>query len=125
MVLIAIILLYMLGIRIGTYGIFKKLGVEQPWKAFVPVMCSMEWQKIIQRPNGWTWMLFIPGVNLFYIASQLTEMSTAFKRYGFWEHFAAVMFAFAYIPFLGFSPNEKFIGVGGVKEGQQIGRAHV
>src|SRR5581483_8721735 len=107
MIFILVTLLYMLGIRIGTYGIFKKLGVEQPWKAFVPVLCSMEWQRIINKPKWWTWMLFIPGVNLFYVAGQLSEMSTAFKRYSFWEHFAAVVFAIVYIPFLGFSPNEK------------------
>lgn len=118
MVVLAVILLYMIGIRVGTYGIFKKLGVAEPWKAFVPVLCSREWQKIIQRPDWWTWMLFIPGVNLFYVASQLTEMSTAFRRHSFGEHFLSVMFAFAYFPFLGFSPNEKFIGVGGVKPGQ-------
>ncbi|MDB5282762.1 MAG: signal peptidase [Bacteroidota bacterium] len=117
MILLFIILIYMIGIRIGTYGIFKKLGVE-PWKAFVPVLCSFEWQRIIQKPKWWTWMLFVPGVNLFYIASQLSEMSTAFRRHGFWEHFAAVMFAGFYFPWLGFSPNEKFIGAGGVKEGQ-------
>ena len=108
----------MLGIRIGTYGIFKKLGIE-PWKAFVPVLCSFEWQKIIDRPKWWTWMLFIPGVNLFYIASQLTEMSTAFKRFGFLEHFCSVMFAVVYVPFLGFSPNEKFHAAGGVKKGEK------
>lgn len=118
MILLAIIFVYMLGIRIGTYGIFKKLGIE-PWKAFVPVLCSFEWQKIIDRPKWWTWMLFIPGVNLFYIASQLTEMSTAFKRFGFLEHFCSVMFAVVYVPFLGFSPNEKFHAAGGVKKGEK------
>jgi signal peptidase I len=117
MIFLIIALFYMLGIRIGTYGLFKKLGIE-PWKAFVPIMCSMEWQKVIQKPRWWTWMLFIPGVNLFYVASQLTEMSTAFRRYGFFEHFAAVMFAGFYFPWLGFAPNEKFVGVGGIKPGQ-------
>lgn len=117
MILFIIVFIYMLGIRIGTYGIFKKVGVE-PWKAFVPILCSMEWQKIIQRPRWWTWMLFIPGVNLFYVASQFSEMSTAFKRYGFWEHFASIMFSVVYLPWLGFSANEKFIAAGGVKEGQ-------
>ncbi len=114
MILLFIIIFYMLAIRVGTYGIFRKLGVE-PWKAFVPVLCSIEWQKIIQKPRWWTWMLFVPGVNLFYVASQLTDMSTAFKRYGFWEHFVAVVFAFAYIPWLGFSSNEKFHAPGGFK----------
>ncbi len=108
----------MIAIRIGTYGIYKKLGLT-PWKAFVPVLSSLEWQKIIDKPSWWTWMLFIPGVNLFYVASQLTEMSTAFRRYSFGEHFAAVIFAFAYIPYLGFSPNEKFVAPGGFKKGEK------
>lgn len=117
MMLLFIVVFYLLFIRIGTYGIYKKLGIA-PWKAFVPVLSSMEWQKVIDKPKWWTWMLFIPGVNLFYVASQLTDMSTAFKRYGFWEHFAAVVFAFVYIPYLGFAPNEKFIAPGGVKPGE-------
>ena len=118
MILLFIILFYMIGIRIGTYGIFKKLGVDGPWKAFVPVLCSLEWQKIIDRPSWWTWMTFIPGVNLFYIASQLTDMSSAFRRHSFGEHFLAVVFAPFYFPFIGFSANEKYIGPGGVKPGQ-------
>lgn len=118
MIFLFIVLFYMVLIRIGTYGIFKKLGVA-PWKAFVPFLSSMEWQKAIDKPSWWTWMLFIPGVNLFYVASQLTEMSTAFRRHSFGEHFAAVIFAFAYIPYLGFSPNEKFYAAGGVKPGDK------
>ncbi len=118
MILLFIIAFYMIGIRVGTYGIFKKLGVAAPWKAFVPVLCSLEWQKIIDRPSWWTWMTFIPGVNLFYIASQLTDMSSAFRRHSFWEHFCAVIFAPFYIPFIGFSANERYIGPRGVKPGQ-------
>lgn len=117
MIFLIITAVYMIGIRIGTYGLFKKLGIE-PWKAFVPVLASMEWQKVIERPRWWTWMLFIPGVNLFYVASQLTEMSTAFRRYSFWEHTAAVLFAVVYIPYLGFAPNEKFHAAGGVAPGE-------
>jgi signal peptidase I len=117
MIFIIITLVYMVGIRIGTYGLFKKLGIPA-WKAFVPFVCSLEWQKVINKPSWWTWMLFIPGVNLFYVASQLTEMSTAFKRYSFWDHFACVMFAVVYFPWLGFSKNVQFVGPGGVKPGQ-------
>ncbi|MBL7777993.1 MAG: signal peptidase I [Chitinophagales bacterium] len=119
MIFLFVVLAYMIGIRIGTYGIFKKLGVAEPWKAFVPVLCSMEWQRIIDKPKWWTWMLFIPGVNLFYAAGQLTEMSTAFRRHGFFEHAAAVLFAIVYIPYLGFAPNEQFYAAGGVKPGDK------
>ncbi|MCS6933874.1 MAG: signal peptidase I [Chitinophagales bacterium] len=119
MVFFAIVLAYMIGIRIGAYGIFKKVGVAEPWRAFVPVLCSLEWQRIIQKPRWWTWMLFIPGVNLFYAAGQLTEMSTAFRRWSFWEHAAAVLFAVVYFPYLGFSEKEKFYAPGGVKPGDK------
>lgn len=108
----------MIGIRIGTYGIFKKLGVA-PHKAFIPIVCSHEWQRIIQKPKWHTWMLFIPGVNLFYVAGQLTDMSTAFGKHSFWNHFCSVMFAVVYFPWLGFNKNIQWVGVGGVKPGQK------
>lgn len=98
----------MLGIRIGTYFIFKKHGIEG-WKAFVPVICSNEWQRLIDKPQWWTFMLFIPGVNLFYIASQLTDLSTCYNRHSFFEHFAAVMFAPFYLIWLGLT-NQKWGG---------------
>lgn len=117
MIFLSITALYMLGIRLAAYRIFLQHGVAG-WKAFVPVLCSMEWQKIIGRPSWWTWMLFIPGVNLFYVAGQLTDMATAHGKHSFGHHFAAVMFAGFYFPWLAFS-NQKFIGPGGVKPGQQ------
>jgi signal peptidase I len=101
----------MIGIRIGTYFVFKQNGIE-PWKAFVPVVCSNEWQKLIGRPKWWTWMLFIPGVNLFYISSQLTDLSTAYGRYRFHEHAAAVLLAPVYLWWLS---TQKFRGLENVK----------
>jgi signal peptidase I len=118
MIFLLIVLIYFISIRVGTYGIYKKLGIA-PWKAFVPVVSSLEWQKVINKPSWWTWMLFIPGVNLFYVASQLTEMSTAFRRFGFLEHTAAVLFSVVYIPYLGFAPNEKFVAAGGLLPGEK------
>lgn len=98
----------MLGIRLGTFFIFKKHGIEG-WKAFVPVVCSNEWQKLIDKPSWWTFMLFIPGVNLFYIASQLTDLSTAYNRHSFLEHIAAVLLAPFYLLWLGLT-NQKWSG---------------
>jgi signal peptidase I len=111
MIFLFIVLFYMLGIRIGTYFIFKKHGIEG-WKAFVPVMCSNEWQKLINKPQWWTFMMFVPGVNLFYIASQLTELSSAYNRFGFLEHVAAVLFAPFYLIWLGTS-KQNWVGPGG------------
>ncbi len=111
MIFLLIVVTYMLGIRLGAYLIFKKHGLEA-WKAFVPVLCSNEWQKLIDKPQWWTFMLFIPGVNLFYVASQLTEMSNCYNRHGFLEHVAAVLFAPFYFIWLGAS-TQNWVGPGG------------
>ena len=118
MVFWAIVLLYLIGIRIGTYGIFKKMGID-PKKAWIPVVCSNTWQDITRQPRWHTWMLFIPGVNLFYVSGQLTAMSSGFGKTSFWHHGLAVLTGFAYFPWLGFSKNVQWIGPDGVKEGQK------
>ncbi|MCS6818430.1 MAG: signal peptidase I [Chitinophagales bacterium] len=105
MIFLLVVLFYMVGIRIGAFLIFRRRGVPG-WKAFVPVICSNEWQKLTGKPLWWTAMLFIPGVNLFYVAAQLTEMSTAHNRYSFWEHAAAVLLAPVYFIWLGATPQQ-------------------
>jgi signal peptidase I len=116
MIFFAILLVYSIGIRIGTYQIFQKNGIEG-WKAFVPVLCSLEWQKLIDKPSWWTWVLFIPGVNLFYWASQLTYMATAHGRHSFLDHAGAVLAAPIYWVWLGNNKNISFISPTGIKPG--------
>ena len=118
MIFFLIVLIYTVGIRIGTYRIFEKCGIPG-WKAFVPVICSNEWQKLVGKPTWWTAWLFVPGVNLFYWAGQLTRMSTAHCRDSFLDHMAAVLFAPIYWPWLGFNDNIKYISTTGLKPGQK------
>jgi signal peptidase I len=117
MIFLAVLLVYMIGIRIGTQKIFTDLGIPG-WKAWVPVLCSLEWQRIIQKSPYQTIWLFVPGVNLFIVASQLTEMSTAHGKHSFLDHILAVMFAAVYFPYLAYNKDIKFVGPGGVKPGQ-------
>jgi signal peptidase I len=118
MIFFLVVLIYAIGIRVGAYKIFEKRGIPG-WKAFVPILCSLEWQKLIDKPSWWTAMLFVPGVNLFYWAGQLTRMSTAHGRTGFLDHLAAVLAAPIYWPWLGFNDQIKYISPTGLKPGQK------
>ncbi len=112
-----IVLIYSIGIRIGAYKIFQKNGIAG-WKAFVPVLCSIEWYKLVGCPTWWTAWLFVPGVNLFYWAGQLTRMSTAHGKRDFLSHFLAVMAAPVYWPWLAFNKEIRYISTNGLKPGQ-------
>jgi len=118
MIFFLIVLIYAVGIRVGAYKLFEKRGIPG-WKAFVPILCSLEWQKLIGKPAWWTAMLFIPGVNLFYWAGQLTRMATAHGRTSFPDHFLAVIAAPIYWPWFAFNDNIKYISPTGLKPGQK------
>lgn len=118
MIFAAIVLIYAIGIRIGTQKIFEKHGIPA-WKAWVPVVCSIEWYKLIDKPTWWTVWLFVPGVNLFYWAGQLTRMSTAHGRSGFLDHFLAVVAAPIYWPWLAYNDKIKYISPTGLRPNQK------
>ncbi len=93
--------------HIGLFGIFKKVDIPA-WKAFVPVLGKMEWMKLVGHPTWRVALLFIPIVNFFIYAGLFVSTSNSFRRYAFWEHLLAVVFAPFYLCFLGFSKDEKF-----------------
>ncbi len=103
---------------VGLYKIFEKAGVAG-WKAFVPILNASEWLKLIGKPQWWIILLFIPIVNLFYMSYMLIGLSKSFKHYDFGHHFAAVALFFLYLPYLGFSKDEKYYGVDGLRPGER------
>ncbi|MCW3127365.1 MAG: signal peptidase [Bacteroidetes bacterium] len=118
MLFLLVVLIYAIGIRIGTQKIFEKRGIPK-WKAWVPIICSNEWQKLVGQPTWWTVMLFIPGVNLFYWAGQMTRMSTAHGRSEFLDHFLAVIAAPVYWPWLAYNEKIKYISPTGLRPNQK------
>ncbi len=118
MIFALIVLIYAVGIRIGTQKIFEKRGIPK-WKAWVPVVCSIEWYKLVGQPTWWTAWLFVPGVNLFYWAGQLTRMSTAHGRSEFLDHFLAVVAAPFYWPWLAYNDKIKYISPTGLRPNQK------
>jgi signal peptidase I len=116
--ILIIALIYFVGIRIGTQKIFTKLGIPA-WKAWVPVVCSIEWYKLVDKPSWWTVWLFVPGVNIFYWAGQLTRMAVAHGRFSFLDSIGATIGAPIYWPWLAYNPNISYISPDGLKPGQK------
>ncbi len=104
------IILTLIG-HVGLYRIFEKAG-EAGWKAFVPVLNKLVWLDIIGRPRWRYLLLLIPIVNLFILAGMIIELAKSFGKHGFWQHILAVVFPFAFFPFLGFSKKEKYLAKG-------------
>jgi len=116
MKIVVVLGLIMLLSCVGLYGIFKRQGIDG-WKAFVPFLNVIEWLKLIGKPTWWIAMLLIPGVNIFYMASMLSGLARAHRHYSFPHAAASILTPFAYLPFLGFSKNEKYHGPEGMNDG--------
>ncbi|MEI6885604.1 MAG: signal peptidase I [Bacteroidota bacterium] len=92
---------------VGMWGIFTKAG-EAGWKILVPFYNFYIWLKIIRKPLWWYIFLLIPFINVFVILLMIVEILKCFKHYGLLQQAGGVLFPFAYLPWLAFSPAEKF-----------------
>lgn len=95
----------------GISKLFELRG-EQGWKAYVPVLNFMIWNKIIGKPAWQIVYLFIPLVNIFVIASMASDLNKSFSRFSFLDSVLAIAVPFAWFPYMGFSlsKNLKYIG---------------
>jgi signal peptidase I len=102
-----LLVLYFVGPIVGLWFIFKKAGVA-PWKAVVPVYNIVVWIKMCGK--SWKWYIYflIPALNIFTYLLLVVETAKVFRRYGFWEQFAAVVFPWVYLPILGLSPKMEY-----------------
>ncbi len=99
---------------IGLYGMFQKAGIAG-WKAFIPfynIWCMV--QKM-QLNKIWFFLSFIPVAGFFVIIWILIKFVEHFGRFSFLSHAATVFIPFIYLPYLGFSKNERYAGTAVVK----------
>ncbi|MGB1316331.1 MAG: signal peptidase I [Chitinophagales bacterium] len=117
MIYIIIFLLILLGYWYGLSLFFKKAG-KTSWHAFVPYLRIKALTEIFEKKQ-WKWILmsFIPVVNFFVYSNLLGEISNSLRRYSFWEHTLAVVFGWAWLPFILQKDEEKFHGINGESDG--------
>lgn len=114
LVIILISLLIVMLPSFGLYKMFQKAGIPA-WKAFVPFYNTWEIVKAANIRTHWFFWQFIPIVGWFISMWLLVEWVKLFGKFGFLQHAAAALLAFAYFPYLGSRPQEKFLGHEAVK----------
>lgn len=103
--LITFILLF-----VGLYGVFQKAG-EKGWKALIPVYNILIWLKILHKPWWWVFLVIIPAVGFYMLAVLIVLTSNCFGKRKFGEHVLAVVGYFIWMPWLGFSKDNQWLGV--------------
>lgn len=95
-----LLVLYLVGVVVGLWLVFRKAGVAG-WKAVVPVYNIVVWIKMCGK--SWRWYLYflVPAINVFTFLLLVVETAKVFRRYGFWEQTFAVIFPWIYLPLLG------------------------
>lgn len=105
---LVILILIFLFFPVFLYRIFPKARVES-WKAFVPLLNYWEWNKLNEKPVWWFVLLFFPFINIFMVFLMIVETAKSFGKFTLGQQALAVVFPFVYLPYLGISPNEKYL----------------
>ena len=106
---IFILILFWLGWHIGIYAMLKKAGVANT-KAILPIYNTWEIVKLCNISKFWFWLQLIPILGQFVTLWITIIFVMHFKRVGLFHHTLAVFVPFIYLPYLGFSANEKWHG---------------
>ena len=103
-----LLVLYILRL-IGLYGMFEKAGIA-PWKALVPLYNTWCMIEKMGLNKIWFFLQFIPIVNIFINIWIYIKFVEFFGRFSVLAHGATALIPFIYLPYLGFSKNERFAG---------------
>ncbi|MFC2100443.1 signal peptidase I [Bacteroidota bacterium] len=93
---------------IGLWRLFEKAG-HPGWIILIPFYNFYIWLKIIKKPLWWYIFILIPFINVFTIMLMVVELVKCFEKYGILEQAVSILFPFIYLPYLGFSPKEKYL----------------
>ncbi|MDP5157088.1 MAG: signal peptidase I [Flaviramulus sp.] len=75
---------------LGTWKLYTKAG-KQAWEAFVPVYNGVVLMKIINRPQWWIILLFLPVVNVIMFIVVWVETARSFGKNSYLDTFLAIV----------------------------------
>lgn len=102
-----VILLLSIPSLIGLMKIFEKAGYSQ-FYALIPFYNAFIWVKVLEKPMWWLIFAFTPFLNVFMLFLMAVETAKTFNKNLLWEQALAAVFPFVYLPYLGFSKDEKY-----------------
>jgi len=97
------------GIILGLWKLFEKAG-QKGWEALIPVYNCLVLVRIIGRPWWWVLLLFIPLLNLFVLLEIIVDLLRSFGKDRFQDYGLAILFPFAYLPYLGLTDQVSYQG---------------
>jgi len=103
------LIIFWVGWYIGIYSMLKKAGVENV-KAIIPIYNTWEVVRLCNIPKIWFWIQLIPILGQFVSLWISIIFVMHFKKVNLIQHALTVFFPFIYLPYLGFSANEKWYG---------------
>ncbi len=98
--------IFFLGVQIihylGTWKLYEKAG-RKSWEAGVPIYNSIVLMKIINRPTWWTFLLFIPIINLIMFPVIWVETLRTFGRKSSLDTFLGIITFGLYIYYVSYT----------------------
>lgn len=100
---------YVIGWMIGLYGMFQKAGIPA-WKALVPFYNTWCMVEKMELKRVWFFLQFIPIAGFFFTIWITIKFVEHFGRFSLVHHGLTVLVPFLYLPYLGFSKDERYAG---------------
>jgi signal peptidase I len=89
---------------LGTWKLYEKAG-RKAWEAFIPVYNSIVLMKIINRPTWYTFLLFLPVINLIMFPVVWVETLRSFGKNSTLDTFLGVITFGFYIYYINYTQN--------------------
>lgn len=93
---------------LGTWKLYEKAG-RKPLEAFIPVYNSIILMKIINRPTWWTFLLFIPVINLIMFPVVWVETLRSFGKNSTTDTILGIVTFGLYIYYVNYTQNVSYI----------------
>jgi len=106
--LMTILLLIIVLFPMLNYWIFEDAGVGG-YKALIPLYNYYIWVKVIGKPWWWLVLMLVPFINIFMIMLMIVMTAVSYGKYTLGAQALAVLFPYAYLPYLGISEKEHYI----------------
>jgi hypothetical protein len=93
---------------VGIYKTFTKMGYDDAWWMFIPILNILFMLKVADKPTWWVILAFIPFVNLIMLYVSWLVASKVATAYGKSSGFAVglLLLGFIFYPILGFGSEK-------------------
>ena len=93
---------------VGTWKIYEAAG-RKAWEAAIPIYNAIVLMKIINRPTWWTFLLFVPVINLIMFPVVWVETLRSFGKNSTLDTFLAVVTFGFYIYYVNYTQPLNYI----------------